>query len=156
MAYIQRCFIRKNSEELQNRLQQIGLKICCCCNFEGACWLSFLPLNGTVHGVGYGDETMSYPQYKILEMFLSEYDENEIDCGENEDMFVYLCALRDDTDDGQIFTNGKGDWGIYHDDEPKGELSGIEFLYMPKDNDISNYHKATAKEIVELFSKKGK
>ena len=112
MGYIQRCFIRKNSKELQDRLRKIGLKICCCCNFEGACWLSFLHTNGTVHGVGYGNETMPYPQDKILELFLGEKDDGEIDCGENEDMFVYLCALRDDTDDKQVFINDEGDCRI--------------------------------------------
>lgn len=100
-----------------------------------------------MHGVGYEEDS-------ILETILNEKDDNEIDCGENEDIFVYLCALRDDTDGGQVFTNGDGDWGIYYDDKPERSFSGIEFMYLPKDDDIYHYHKATAKEIVELFSKK--
>lgn len=88
-----------------------------------------------------------------MKRFLSEREENDIDCGENENLFYFIAALRDDTDDRQVFTNSKGDWGIYHDNELEGGLSEIEFLYPPKDNDKDYYHKASVEELKLLFKK---
>ena len=65
-----------------------------------------------------------------------------IDCGNNEDMFLALAALRDDNDYQQWFVNDvTGTW----------ERTGG---YTPPNHMIMNKHKASAKEIVEHFSKK--
>ena len=73
-----------------------------------------------------------------------------IDCGTNEELFLAIAALRDDTDKNQLFTNGKGDWGIYRDGSDGG-LSGMDFYGMPNDFEIDNYHKATVNELIEHF-----
>lgn len=52
-----------------------------------------------------------------------------------------------------IFTNGKGDWGIYRDGSD-GCLSGMDFYGMPNDFKIDNYHKATVDELIEHFKTK--
>lgn len=73
-----------------------------------------------------------------------------IDCGTNEELFLAIAALRDDTDDNQWFTNGKGDWGMYRDGSD-GNLPGMDFFGMPNDFDLSHYHKATVNELIEHF-----
>lgn len=52
-----------------------------------------------------------------------------------------------------LFTNGKGDWGIYRDGSDGG-LSGMDFYGMPNDFEIDNYHKATVDELIEHFKTK--
>lgn len=84
----------------------------------------------------------------------SEELSRSIDCGTNEDLFLAIAALRDDTDDKQIFTNGKGDFAICREDEKCGGLNGLEYVNMPNDFNIDNYHKATIEELIEYF--KGK
>lgn len=71
----------------------------------------------------------------------------------NEELFLAIAALKDDTDNNQLFTNGKGDWGIYRDGSDGG-LSGMDFYGMPNDFEIDNYHKATVDELIEHFKTK--
>lgn len=78
-------------------------------------------------------------------------ESNSIDCGTNEEFFLAIAALRDDTDNNQLFTNGRGDWGIYRDNFKEGGLSGMNFFGIPNDFDLSNYHKATVDELIEYF-----
>lgn len=73
-----------------------------------------------------------------------------IDCGTNEELFLAIASLRDDTDDNQLFTNGKGDWGIYRDGSD-GSLPGMDFYGMPNDFNLLYYHKATVNELIEHF-----
>ena len=69
-------------------------------------------------------------------------------------LIAAIAALRDDTDNNQMFINGKGDWGICRDNTEYGGLSGIDFYGMPNDLNVDNYHKATVEELIEHF--KGK
>lgn len=78
---------------------------------------------------------------------------NSVDCGTNEELFLAIAALKDNTDNNQLFTNGKGDWGIYRDGSDGG-LSGMDFYGMPNDFNLPYYHKATVDELIEHF--KGK
>lgn len=76
-----------------------------------------------------------------------------VDCGTNEELFLAIAALRDDTDNNQLFTNGKCDWGIYRDGSDGG-LSGMDFYGVPNDFNLSYYHKATVDELIEHFKTK--
>ena len=67
---------------------------------------------------------------------------------------IKVYHVRDDTDNNQMFINGKGDWGICRDNTEYGGLSGIDFYGMPNDLNVDNYHKATVEELIEHF--KGK
>nr|DAY89685.1 MAG TPA: hypothetical protein [Caudoviricetes sp.] len=84
----------------------------------------------------------------------SEELSRSIDCGTNEDLFLAIAALRDDTDNNQMFINGKGDWGICRDGSDGG-LEGLDFYGMPNDLNVDNYHKATVEELIEHFKGKG-
>ena len=68
--------------------------------------------------------------------------------------FLAIATLRDDTDNNQVFINGKGDWGIWRDNTKYDGLSGIDFYGMPNDLNVDNYHKATVEELIEHFKEK--
>ena len=153
MSFTTRCFIRKNSKELQEKLDDIGYDICRCVNFENAEWLNTLPINGTVHGKGYFDEEMEFHDWTV-EKELNRFvigNPKYVDCGENEELFLAIAALRDDSDIHQWFIMDieaylnihVGDWFIATD-RIGGKHVGtqIEPLYC---------HKATVEELINHF-----
>ena len=153
MSFTTRCFIRKNSKELQEKLADIGYSICRCVNFTNAEWLNTLTINGTVHGKGYFDEEIEFHDWTV-EKELNRFvigNPTYIDCGENEELFLAIAALRDDSDIYQWFIMDieaylnihVGDWFIATD-RIGGKHVGtqIEPLYC---------HKATVKELINHF-----
>ena len=151
------CFIRKNTPELREKLEKLGYNICPCALFYDACWLDTNV--DTVHGIGYSDETYPLPQEEQLKRFLKENEIEKtplIDCGTNEELFLALAALRDDTDKDQWFTDGT-DWAIWREDSSfRGKkIAGFEFHYLPSNTNYNKYHKATAEEIIEHFTMEG-
>jgi hypothetical protein len=118
--FTQECFIRKNTKELQDKLRKLGYDICCCCYFKGAVWLDTNTEDCSVHGIGYIGEELEYMGIDTLEkslnFFLSENEKSEnksIDCGENEDLFLAIASLRDDTN--------KNQWFVWDDNKDEGE-----------------------------------
>ena len=98
MGFTTRCFIRKNSKELQKKLADIGYSICRCVNFTNSEWLHTLTINGTVHGKGYFDEEMEFHDWTV-EKELNRFvigNPKYVDCGTNEELFLDIAALRDD------------------------------------------------------------
>lgn len=79
-----------------------------------------------------------------------------IDCGTNEDLFLAIASLRDDTDKGQWFIYDSMDaviesfrvyeWLICNEDKIE-DMFFYDSLYL-------NTHKATVQELIEHFSKK--
>ena len=146
MSFTTRCFIRKNSKELQEKLANIGYDICRCVNIEKVEWLNTLPINGTVHGKGYFDEEMEFHDWTV-EKELNRFvigNPTYIDCGENEDLFLAIAALRDDSDIHQWFTDGIL-WELCGVDE--ASYYGWKNVYK------SVFHKATVEELIEHFTK---
>ena len=146
MSFTTRCFIRKNSKELQEKLANIGYSICRCANFEKVEWLNTLTINGTVHGKGYFDEEMEFHDWTV-EKELNRFvigNPTYIDCGENEDLFLAIAALRDDSDIHQWFTDGIL-WELCGVDE--ASYYGWKNVYK------SVFHKATVEELIEHFTK---
>ena len=72
-----------------------------------------------------------------------------IDCGDDEFLFIALAAMRDDTDNDQLFTNGI-DWAIKREAARNLGLPGFEYLTFPRDVDTP-LHKATKEEIMNCF-----
>ena len=155
MSFTTRCFIRKNSKELQKKLADIGYNVCTCVDFMNAKWLNTLPINGTIHGKGYFDAEMELPDWTVekeLTRFVID-NPSSIDCGENEELFLAIAALRDDSDIHQWFIIDieaylnihVGDWFIATD-RIGGKHVGtqIEPLYC---------HKATVEELIKNFEK---
>lgn len=123
--FIQPCFIRENTSELRKKLEELGYE------YHGTDILYGTPCNLYCSFGSY---------FEISSNSKPSRFESVIDCGNNEELFIALVALRDDTDVNQWFTDGK--------------------LWEKSNNDLpSNYmqlegHKATVKEIIEHFKNK--
>lgn len=137
MGFTTPAFIRKNTPELRKKLERLGYYL---------------------HPECIDDDRGNYlfvnrEYYLNRPLGYSEELSRSIDCGTNESLFLAIAALRDDTDNNQMFINGKGDWGICRDGSDGG-LEGLDFYGIPNDLNVDNYHKATVEELIEHF--KGK
>jgi len=140
--FIQNCFIRKNTKDLRNKLKEIGYKL-----NHGKVWGKYLACFKTEDT----NECMfvASPKYDLEKM--PNYI-NAINCGEDENLFLAIAALRDDSDYMQWFIfdeDIKIDAKIFH---KKGE-----FMLHEKTDDVLKshfYHKATVEELIEYFKNK--
>lgn len=74
-----------------------------------------------------------------------------IDCGKNEELFLALAALRDDSDFMQWFICGDNE-SMFKVDKPG--MSVEKYIHEYMDGwDTEGYRKATVEEIVKRFSK---
>lgn len=135
-----KCFIRKNTPELRGKLKKMGYQVCHCA--EGATAVFLMAVEGDIHAV----------HYEELDIFADEVKSGTcklIDCGDNEFLFLALAAMRDDTDNDQLFTNGI-DWAIKREAARGLGLPGFEYLSFPRDVNTP-LHKATEEEIMNYF-----
>ena len=135
-----KCFIRKNTPELRDKLGKMGYRVCRCTEETTAVYL--MAGRGDIHAVH--DESVD-----IFEDEVKSGTCKLIDCGDNEFLFIALAAMRDDTDNDQLFTNGI-DWAIKREAARNLGLPGFEYLSFPLDMDTP-LHKATKEEIMEQF-----
>ena len=126
--FTQQCFIRKNTPELVKKLEDIGYKaLFSARNGYGEYLYAF---NGTIVGGEY-----------------NAYNEKTgfVDCGTNEELFLAIAALRDDSDKHQYFTNGVF-WIKCSQLELKHELDNNYEEFC-----VADFHKATVEELIEHF-----
>lgn len=143
-----KCFIRKNTPELRDKLKRLGYRVCSCCESKDNIWLNnFLTIKNdpSIHGIGVWDIEDS--QEKALNLYVTKNAKSSnpaIDCGENVDLFLALAALRDDKPDYQ--------WFVWDDNENEGEKFK---QYIPgepwQDWWWFEVHKATVNELLEHF-----
>lgn len=146
MSFTTPCFIRKNTSSLREKLEEMGYDLCVCTKKSGSnCWLLTYN-NGTVHVV----HPLEQGDYMAE---VTNGISRDVDCGDDENLFIALAALRDDTNHNQWFTNGK-EWIIYMDNTDKGGLSYFQYFAMPRDINLENFHKATPTEIIAHFKQK--
>lgn len=138
--FITNCFIRKNTPELRGKLEKMGYRVCRCTEETTAVYL--MAGHGDIHAVH--DESVD-----IFEDEVKSGTCKLIYCGDNEQLFIALAAMRDDTDKDQLFTNGI-DWAWFRDDTDKGGFAGFEFYYLQRDINTP-LHKATREEIMNCF-----
>ena len=135
MGFTTPCFIRKNTQELRKKLEELGYlndspewTVDC-----SIIWAYQYPIKG-----------FDTPSYVIADSFDLPFDKHSalcgkfIDCGTNEELFLAIAALRDDTDKYQWFTDG--DLWFKCGDEVCNEGRKI--------------HKATVNELIEHFKTK--
>ena len=128
--FTQQCFIRKNTPELVKKLEDIGYKaLFSARNGYGEYLYAF---NGAIVGGEY-----------------NAYNEKTgfVDCGTNEELFLAIAALRDDSDKFQYFTNGVF-WIKCSQLELKHELDNNYEEFC-----VADFHKATVQELIEHFNK---
>lgn len=131
------CFIRKSTAELRKKLEELGY-------IYDKCNLLDLALYPCLY-------TYWHPNLEGLYSGINAYPNNTINCGTNEDLFLALAALREDSDEGQWFVM---DVEIYTD-LPKGtwfkatDMNGGR--HIGTQIDPLYCHKATVEEIIEHF-----
>ena len=145
MAFIQPCFIRKNTPELINKLIDLG-------------YVKALFDEEYTKSDAYGlivDQGDIAPLEHPLQENELMFTYNFIDCGENIGLFLALAALRDDTDINQWFIYNSMDCIIE-------KLRTIDWFICDEnsiedfacyDSSYLNCHKATVEEIIEHFKK---
>lgn len=107
-----KCFIRKNTPEIREKLKELGYRICACASFASNIWLyTYIDKEYNCYTVhGFGDGTIEGSQEAALNLFLHENATSEnpaIDCGDDEELFLALAVLRDDSDYMQWFVYPK-------------------------------------------------
>lgn len=146
MGFTTPCFIRKNTPELRRGLEELGYSkdypewtVDC-----SIIWAYQYPIKG-----------FDTPNYVIADSFDIPFDKHSalcgkfIDCGTNEELFLAIAALRDDTDKYQWFTDGDK-WILC----PKTKFSTY-WVYYHIDVNTDTIHKATVNELIEHFKTKG-
>lgn len=127
MGFTTPAFILKNTPELSKKLEELGYK-------------------------NYGNPFQITDDSKLITTIDGEYvpynvplDDSFIDCRTNEELFLAIAALRDDTDENQWFTDG------YH-----WEICPDEVAYINAWIDKYGFspHKATVEELIEHFKEK--
>ena len=140
------CFIRKNTKELQDKLSKLGYA-----NYYDDERASDGNINDKpflfvdtyieydINSENIIEETPYYYCVNTDDLDGTDYG---IDCGENEDLFLAIAALRDDSDFGQLFVmkDGRFEFGIIPK-VPLGDEFGVD-------------HKATVEELIEHFKNK--
>lgn len=138
------CFIRKNTPELRKKLEKLGYN-------RYPLWMA-----------DWSDDDSRYI-YLVADALYYTYPQEPtkpkngeyVNCGENEELFLALAALRDDSDYMQ--------WFIYNTiNNTVDKFETIEWV-LCKDNNICDYlnwdncykycHKASVEEIIEHFKK---
>lgn len=145
MGFTTPCFIRKNTQELRRGLKELGYfnNSPQWTNNCSIIWAYQYPMKG-----------FDTPNYVIADSFDIPFNKHSalcgkfIDCGTNEELFLAIAALRDDTDKYQWFTDGDK-WILC----PKTKFSTY-WVYYHIDVNTDTIHKATVDELIEHFKTK--
>lgn len=124
MSFTQPAFIRKNTPELRKKLTDLGYKV-----FPN---FIYFPCLSCSNGYAIPADNLNR--------------DGNFDCKDNENLFLALAALRDDSDYMQWFVWGKR-WMLWKCDcnpHRTQSTTGISSVFL-------RGHKATAEEIIEHF-----
>lgn len=131
MGFTTPCFIHKNTANIRNRLKELGYYCNPYLGWHNLCTYIF----GITSVYSCCDDDIN----ALKEIYVL------VDCGTNEELFLAIAALRDDTDKYQWFTDG--DLWIM--------CPSIKFstycVYNDIDINIDTFHKATVDELIECF-----
>ena len=144
MRFTTPCFIRNNTEALRKKLEELG-------HFNDSPeWTNNCSI---IWAYQYPMKGFDTPVYVIADSFDIPFDKHSalcgkfVDCGTNEELFLAIAALRDDTDKYQWFTDG--DLWFKCGDEVCNE--NIEYYLNKYGRKI---HKASVNELIEHFKTK--
>lgn len=148
MGFTTPCFIRKNTPELRRELEELRYEILNsgnttldAHNYDG---------NGSHKSIEEGRAIItSYGNlYGVIYDIDTVTKKGRIDCGTNEELFLAIAALKDDTDKNQWFTDGDK-WILC----PEIKFSTY-WVYNDVDVNLDVIHKATVNELIEHFKTK--
>lgn len=141
MRFTTPCFIRNNTEALRKKLEELGYFN------DSPEWTNNCSI---IWAYQYPMKGFDTPVYVIADSFDIPFDKHSalcgkfVDCGTNEELFLAIAALRDDTDKYQWFTDG--DLWFKCGDEVCNE--NIEYYLNKYGRKI---HKASVNELIEHF-----
>ena len=145
MGFTTAAFIRRNTPELRKKLEELGyIK-------NSPIWTDNCSI---IWAYQYPEKGFDTPNYVIADSFDIPFDKHSrlcgkfIDCGTNEELFLAIASLRDDTDKYQWFTDGDK-WIMC----PEIKFSTY-WAYNDIDVNTDTIHKATVKELIEHFKEK--
>ena len=134
MGFTTPCFIRKSTYKLRKKLDELGYRL-----FGAELNKDLCIFTGLEYGL-YSIEFFSN---------IPHPDETDsVDYGTNEELFLAIAALRDDTDKYQWFTDG--DKWI----QCPEILFSTYWVYNDVDVNLDAIHKATVDELIEQFKTK--
>lgn len=130
MGFSTPAFIRKNTPELRKKLEKLGYNHPTDVIEDERFCIATSPVNCNYHIIikGAFDATNPYRTWNCA---------GRIDCGTNEELFLAIAALRDDTDKLQWFISPEGVW--VHNKDCDSIL------------EVFKLHKATVNELIEYF-----
>ena len=150
MGFTTPCFIRKNTETLRKKLEELGYLN------DSPEWTNNCSI---IWAYQYPMKGFDTPNYVIADSFDLPFDKHSalcgkfIDCGTNEDLFLAIAALRDDTD--------KNQWFVYPNENIWFICNDYDINYVReyiRDSVQSAWfhcsHKATVNELIEHFKTK--
>ena len=150
MGFTTPCFIRKNSPELRKKLEELGYVK------NSPIWTDNCSI---IWAYQYPVKGFDTPNYVIANSFDIPFDKHSllcgefIDCGTNEELFLAIATLRDDTDDSQWFVYPPENiWFICDDDDINYARENIKDSVQAAWFHCS--HKATVEELIEHFKEK--
>ena len=136
MGFTTPCFIRKNTDNIRNRLKEVGYKML---------------------------SPIEYDNLECSDNWVNDIkslnDCNGINCGFNEELFLAIAALRDDSNYMQWFITDSI-LSVSYDDsigndhyfiEPKGIMFFWDEYWDNATIISGRYHKATVNELIEHF-----
>ena len=145
MGFTTPCFIRRNTPEVRKKLEELGYEILNsgdttldAHNYDG---------NGSHKSIEEGKAIItSYGNlYGVIYDVDTVTKKVRIDCGTNEELFLAIASLRNDTDKNQWFTDGDK-WILC----PEIKFSTY-WAYNDVDINTDTIHKATVNELIEHF-----
>lgn len=143
--FTQTCIIRKNTDELIERLSDLGdRKIVYVKEWNRR--RGFLVRPKVVIGLPYDSWEFNLDKYLSENKFI-------IDCGTNEELFLAIAALRDDSDKNQWFASNYFDVNMKPDRFVICTINDYKEFFgdCPYTKNYDDYHKATVEELIEHF-----
>ena len=144
MGFTTPCFIRKSTYKLRKKLEELGYRLFGAELNEDLC-------------------IFTEPEYGLysVEFFsnIPHPDETDsVDCGTNEELFLAIAALRDDTNENQLFICDVNHWDRSDNGEATVYAEIGEWIFCKSNDDDcardNHYHKATVEELIEHFKEK--
>lgn len=139
--FIKECFIRKNTEQLILNLYKLGYEY-----YRPLDWFKNICTNFGKNIDFDGNESDRYVIDAFDDGYISHFNKIMIDCGTNEELFLAIAALRDDSDKHQWFTNDVF-WIKCSQIDLKNELDNNYEEFC-----VADFHKATVEELIKKFS----
>lgn len=150
MVFTTAAFIRRNTPELRKKLEELGYVK------NSPIWTDNCSI---IWAYQYPEKGFDTPNYVIADSFDIPFDKHSrlcgkfIDCGTNEELFLAIAALRDDTNYMQWFVC-TSDYKEFDGKEWKVGDFDLNTCLDDFNNILPNWRKATVNELIQHFKEK--